>query len=198
MTTIMQYLNNAADWQMPCRQSAKQQLIKLHNILQTEFYDEPDKPAMEVMITFDDKKIWTGAIDDIHHLVKATLPDNAKVFLVREFSPRVHYHGIIKANNTVVGKYMASLKRIFGRISYIKHITYPRSYIPYMLKDMWYENEMDYSRTARTILISDMMNNENYQYNIEMIEYTGDEIDKFNGDRLNSKRTKNNQGIYRK
>lgn len=201
--SVLDYLSNEegvkANDLSPLRpMTTKQQLIKLHNILQTEFYDEPDRPAMEICITFDDKKVWVGAIDDLHLMVKVTLPKDAKVFLIREFSPRVHYHGIIKGSNTAIGKYMALIKRLFGRVSYIKHISYPRSYIPYMLKDMWYENEMDYTRTCRTFLLTDMMVNTQYKYNIDMIEYTGDEIQRINEERLQNKRTKNNQGIYRK
>lgn len=187
--SVLDYLSNEegvkANVLSPLRpMTTKQKLIKLHNILQNEFYTNDRRIAMEVTITIDPKKVNESAIDDIHALVKVLLPE-CNIVLVREFSPRVHYHGIILGNNTQIGKYNALIKRMFGRVSRVRHITYPRSYICYMLKDLWKEETMDWHRIVRNILLTDMMNNTDYQIDKELILYTDEEIE-----RINSERTK--------
>lgn len=159
---ILDYTQGALNTLSPKRQATtEEQLIKLHDILHHEFY-QLGNTAFEVTITFDEKKIQISQLDDIHLLIKATVPDNVKVFLIREFSEtfRPHYHGIILCRNqSILGKYQATLKRLFGRMCRIRHITYPLSYIPYMLKDLWSELELDYTRMVRTFLLTDIMDN---------------------------------------
>lgn len=159
----------------------------MHNL----FYNNVLSTAFELRIDFDPKKINTDAVEDCHKLVRIVLDDYKKHFeyiVMREWGQngtgRLHYHGLIKQTSggqTQMAKLRSYLKRVFGRRSDIKCITYPISYIPYMLKRTIQEDNILYKEWFSSLLIKSVYMN--------IDEYTPPEI--YNYEYLLNKRTKN-------
>nr|UOF78861.1 putative rep [Cressdnaviricota sp.] len=168
-----------------------ERIVKLHNTVHKLFYDNPLSTSFELRIDFDPKKVNTDAVEDCHRLVRIVLDDYKKHFeyiVMREWGQhgtgRLHYHGLIKQTSggqTSMAKLRSYLKRIFGRRSDIKFITYPTSYIPYMLKRTIQEDNILYKEWFSSLLIKSVYMN--------IDEYRPQEI--YNYEYLLNKRTKN-------